>query len=53
MPELGLSGSVRGARGNPRSYRDTSSLLNLRNRTIIKGTIFAEKSKGRWVEPLD
>jgi hypothetical protein len=22
MPELGLSGSVRGARGNPRSYRD-------------------------------
>jgi hypothetical protein len=22
MPELGSSGSVRGARGNPRSYRD-------------------------------
>jgi hypothetical protein len=22
MPELGTSGSVRGARGNPRSYRD-------------------------------
>ena len=25
MPELGSSGSVRGARGNPRSYRDKCS----------------------------
>jgi hypothetical protein len=25
MPELGSSGSVRGARGNPRSYRDKSA----------------------------
>jgi hypothetical protein len=33
MPELGLSGSVRGARGNPRSYRDRTGRLNLKNRT--------------------
>ena len=41
MPELGSSGSVRGARGNPRSYRDTS-------RRLI-GTYFVERGKGRGV----
>jgi hypothetical protein len=33
MPELGLSGSVRGARGNPRSYRDKCRQLNPQYRT--------------------
>jgi hypothetical protein len=44
MPELGSSGSVRGARGNPRSYRDKSGRLNLQNRTRHRGHKFR-----RWL----
>ena len=47
MPELGLSGSVRGARGNPRSYRDKCGRLNPRTGHIMKGTNFAQMGKTR------
>ena len=36
MPESGLSGSVRGARGNPRPYRDVGALVHLGKLCIIR-----------------
>jgi hypothetical protein len=43
MPELGSSGSVRGARGNPRSYRDISRWLNFKNQTRQRRQVAADQ----------
>ena len=39
MPELGTSGSVRGARGNSRPYRDPSDLVRLWKDAVVQETI--------------
>ena len=40
MPELGSSGSVRGARGNPRSYRDRGLFLKAMRAMAASGSKF-------------
>jgi hypothetical protein len=52
MPELGQSGSVRGARGNSRLYRDHSAQKKLRRSAVaeipsIRRVRHRESDRGR------